>query len=224
VTVGIPERRRREKERRKNEIIDAAEQVFFSKGYDLATMDDVAEKAELSKGTLYLYFKSKEDLYLSITLRGLEILRTMFIKAANRKDRGLDQIYAIGQAYCEFARKHRNYFISMMRFHSDILGKIAEDSLSESHNQEGEKVLEICALVISRGIADGSIRPDIDPQKTAIILWGQTTGILQLSMNLEDHIAEKFEQFHIKGIEDIISSSLDLTRSALEFNKKGGKS
>jgi len=220
--MGIPERRRREKERRKKEIIDAAEQVFFSKGYDLATMDDVAEKAELSKGTLYLYFKSKEDLYLSITLRGLEILRTMFIKAAGRKDSGLDQIYAIGQTYCDFARTHPNYFISMIRLHSDILGKIAEDSLSESHDQEGKKVLEICAQALSRGIADGSIRPDIDPLKTAIILWGQTTGILQLNMNLNDHMAEKFEQFHIKGKEDIISSSLDLTRSALEFSKKGG--
>jgi len=221
--MGIPERRLREKEKRRNDIIDAAEQVFFSKGYEWATMDDVAERAELSKGTLYLYFRSKEDLYLGITLRGLEILQDMFLDAVRRNGRGIDQIYAIGQAYCDFARKHRNYFNSLMRFHSDIIGRITEASLSESHSLEGKKVLEICAQALSQGIEDGSIRQDIDPLKMAIILWGQTTGILQLSMNLDKHIAEKFDRFRINAIEDIIVSSLDLTRSALEPKKEGGK-
>lgn len=221
--MGIPERRKREKEQRKNDIIDAAEEIFFSKGFDQSTMDDVAQKAELSKGTLYLYFKSKEDLYLGITQRGLQILEGMFFKAAGNQHKGIDQIYAIGLAYCEFAKKHTNYFLSMMRFHSDILGKIVEDSLLESHHLAGEKVLEICANALRRGIEDGSIRSDINPLKTAIILWGQTTGTLQLSMKLEKYMADKFKTFHIKGIKDIVTSSLDLTRSALVNLTTGGK-
>ena len=52
--MGIAERREREREQRRNTILDAAETVFFSKGINLATMDEVAEEAELSKGTLYL--------------------------------------------------------------------------------------------------------------------------------------------------------------------------
>ena len=60
--MGIAERKEREKEHRRNTILDAAEEVFFSKGINLATMDEVAERAELSKGTLYLYFKNKEEL------------------------------------------------------------------------------------------------------------------------------------------------------------------
>ena len=69
--MGITERREREKEQRHNDIIDAAEKVFFSRGLEHATMDNVAVEAELSKGTLYLYFKSKEELYLAILLRSL---------------------------------------------------------------------------------------------------------------------------------------------------------
>ena len=76
--MGIAERREREKQRRRNDILDAAEHVFFEKGLKSATMDEVAEEAELSKGTLYLYFKSKEDLYLGITERALTVLKQMF--------------------------------------------------------------------------------------------------------------------------------------------------
>jgi TetR/AcrR family transcriptional regulator len=50
--MGITERKEREKEQRRNAIIDAAEKIFFTKGMDNSTMDDVAEEAELSKGTL----------------------------------------------------------------------------------------------------------------------------------------------------------------------------
>ena len=64
--MGIAERKEREKQQRREEIVQAAEEVFFSKGFEKSTMDDVAEKAELSKGTLYLYFKSKEELLIGI--------------------------------------------------------------------------------------------------------------------------------------------------------------
>ena len=78
--MGIAERKERERLRRREEIIDAAERVFFTKGIRDATMDDVAEEAELSKGTLYLYFKSKQELYLAINFRGLSLLSDMFRK------------------------------------------------------------------------------------------------------------------------------------------------
>ena len=61
--MGIAERKEREKEQRRKAILDAAEKVFFEKGLKYSTMDDVAEEAELSKGTLYLYFKNKEELF-----------------------------------------------------------------------------------------------------------------------------------------------------------------
>ena len=72
--MGISERKEREREQRRNDIIDAAESIFFFQGVANSTMEDIAEKAELSKGTLYLYFKSKEDIQFAIFRRGAEIL------------------------------------------------------------------------------------------------------------------------------------------------------
>ena len=90
--MGTAERREREKEQRRNDIIDAAERVFFNKGLENATMDDVAEHAELSKGTLYLYFKSKEELYLAIHLRGNLILKEMFEAAVKKPKTGIEKV------------------------------------------------------------------------------------------------------------------------------------
>ena len=92
--MGIVERREREKEQRRSNILDAAEEIFFSKGFNTATMDEVAETAELSKGTLYLYFKSKEELYYGIASRALSLLREMFQKAADRQKTGIEKVRA----------------------------------------------------------------------------------------------------------------------------------
>ncbi len=68
--MGIEERKQREKEERYNVIVDAAETVIFSKGIEQATMEEIAREAELSKGTLYLYFRSKNELYTAIARFG----------------------------------------------------------------------------------------------------------------------------------------------------------
>ena len=72
--MGIKERKERERERRRQQIIVAAKRVFSEKGFNRATMEDIAQEAELSAGTLYLYFKNKDELYASMSLRILHYL------------------------------------------------------------------------------------------------------------------------------------------------------
>ncbi len=72
--MGIQERKERERERRRQQIIVAAKRVFSDKGFSKATMEDIAKEAELSPGTLYLYFKNKDELYASLSLRILHYL------------------------------------------------------------------------------------------------------------------------------------------------------
>ena len=61
--MGIQERKQRERERRRQQIIVAAKRVFSEKGFSKSTMEDIAREAELSPGTLYLYFKNKDKVY-----------------------------------------------------------------------------------------------------------------------------------------------------------------
>ncbi len=78
MTTRPAARRARDKRARRDTILEAAARVFGEKGAAQATMDDVAEAAAVSKGTLYLYFKSKDDLFLALTHRPLEAVLERF--------------------------------------------------------------------------------------------------------------------------------------------------
>lgn len=178
--MGIAERREREKEQRRNAIVDAAERVFFSKGVAGATMDEVAEAAELSKGTLYLYFESKDDLYLAIITRGIKILHQMFDHAVASEEKGADKVAAIGRTYIEFSRLHPEYFTAMLYFESSSAAHDEQSRYSVECMTQSNETFAICADAVQAGIDDNTIRSDVDPMKTALTLWGLTTGLLQI--------------------------------------------
>lgn len=209
--MGIAERREREKEQRRNDILDAAEKVFFAKGVDNATMDEVAEAAELSKGTLYLYFKSKEELYLGINIRGMKILREMFEKAFHSQSRGLEKVRAIGAAYMQFFMQYPDYFNAMFYFEGTELDLSDENSLACHCFNDSMGVINIVSRAIQIGIADGSIRKELDPVKTAFLLWAQSTGVIQ-------HIAvqgKHFKNTYNIDAEDLLDEFFVLTNFAL---------
>ncbi len=210
--MGITERKEREKEQRYNDIVDAAERVFFSKGRHLATMDDVAKEAELSKGTLYLYFKNKEDLYLAINLRGFKILREKFERAAATEQIGLKKTKAIGEAYYQFYSEYPKYFEALIYFESHDMTLQDENSIAATCAEEGHRALEILIDALKTGIADGSIRPDIDPVHTAIILWGQSSGIIQLLSLKGEHLSN----FHRVSLSEIMDAFYGLIFYALK--------
>lgn len=176
--MGITERKEREKQQRRNDIIDAAERVFFKKGIDNATMDQVAEEAELSKGTLYLYFKSKEELHFAINMRAADIMFESFSKAIQKEKNGLENIAAIGRAYIELMRKHPDYFEAVMHFQlKDVEGLLAESPLIRDHVNRNP--LSLLVQVVEEGKNDGSIRTDARADVVSHALWAMSTGLLQ---------------------------------------------
>lgn len=178
--MGTAERRKREKAQRRRSIIDAAESVFFAKGLTTATMDEVATEAELSKGTLYLYFKSKEDLYLGIIERALTMLRVTFEKAVAGQERGIDKVAAIGRAYFVFCREHKDYANALLYFDSYAGPEGRESFHAAECMRLSNELFTLCAAAVQTGIDDGSIRTDVDPMKVAVTLYGLSTGLLQV--------------------------------------------
>jgi AcrR family transcriptional regulator len=112
--MGVQERKEREKELRRESIVDAAEKILFSRGYENMSMDKVSREAELGKGTIYLYFKSKNELFHAVVARGLQILLDSFVKATEKPGTGMEKIMAIGRAYYDFFLNQRNYFDSLI--------------------------------------------------------------------------------------------------------------
>ena len=94
--MGIQERKRREREQRRQQIMNAARKVFSINGFMKTTMEDIAREAELSPGTLYLYFKNKDELYASLSVVVLEHLyeklKRVFIKEAQNPQMRIDDL------------------------------------------------------------------------------------------------------------------------------------
>src|SRR6202020_875116 len=99
----IAERRGEEKERRRAEILDAAEVLYTKKGWDALTVDQVARSARLSRALVYVYFRDKEDLLFAIGERAMQLLKSRFEAAAAGPGTGLEQVEAIGRAYVAYA-------------------------------------------------------------------------------------------------------------------------
>jgi AcrR family transcriptional regulator len=116
--MSIAERKEREKEQRRNDILSAAEKLFFARGYDNVTMDDIAKAVELNKATIYLYFKDKESLYFTVVLHGVHILNEMVREREGKAKTGFDKLWEIGHAYVSFARKYPDYNRAYNYFYS----------------------------------------------------------------------------------------------------------
>ena len=107
-------------EERKDQILNAAEQVFTPKGLDQTRMDDIAEGTGLSKGTLYLYFKSKDDLIIVIIDR---IFQGIFKQLDARKDNHLSANEAISQ-FTEEAIRDYKYMLRLLPIAYEFLAQL----------------------------------------------------------------------------------------------------
>ena len=185
----IAERRQEEKERRRAEILDAAEAVAATVGWDAMTMDQVARKARLSRALLYVYFKDKTDLLFGLCERALATLTRRFSEAVSRQKRGLDQLVAIGRAYIAFSQEFPVYFEVMAR--CELLSpEPALDTNEGAAMSRGADCRALMVEVVEAGIRDGSIRKDVgDPKIVSTALWGFTHGVLQLASTKANHLA-----------------------------------
>lgn len=189
--MGTSQRREREKQQRIDLIMDAALEVFAEKGLKNATMEDVATKAELSKGAIYLYFKSKEHLFFAIDQRAGLMLRERFAEASRSEKTGLFKVRAIGRAYYQFCFDHPNYFKAMSyveRMDPQTFKAIAEEMLPKGQQGGQQTSLAILAEAIETGQKDGSIAEDMHPWVTSILLWSTSNGVIAMLKNRGDYL------------------------------------
>jgi AcrR family transcriptional regulator len=204
----IAARREEEKERRRAEILNAAEALYAEKGWDSLTVDQVARSARLSRALVYVYFRDKEELLFAIGERAMSLLRDRFRKAAAQHALGLDQVTAIGQAYMAYANEFPHYFDFCSRFHAHSVA-VDPGSHEGACQRAGDEAIGAVIEAIETGKRDGSIRTDVgDSALLATSLWAFTHGIIQLAMAKGDDL----ERFGI-SIPEFSSYAFDLLRS-----------
>lgn len=174
-------RREREKKERRQSILQAAREVFFENGFHSATMDSVAERAEVSKGTVYLYFKSKDSILALMLLEGLgELVEGLEQAYAAEEPLPADErLRRLAWAYLDFFQREPQFFPFLMAMDrgqfqeaipSHVYQKILEASL------EG---LNLAVRAIEQGSAEGLFEYR-DAQEAASIFLATMNGVLQL--------------------------------------------
>lgn len=176
--MGIRERKEREKERRRQQIMVAAKRVFSSKGFNKATMEDIAREAELSPGTLYLYFMNKDELYASLSLRILHYLKIRLEHVAQEEELTSEQrISALQSALYDVYEFDPLILINMFHLQSSETLSNLSPELSEEIQRLSRSALRNIVKIFEDGIDQGTFI-DEHPVALADIAWSLFSGVV----------------------------------------------
>ena len=160
------------KERREEQIYKAALKVFSKDGYYKADMDLIAQKAKIGKGTVYRYFESKKNLFISLVEWGLNQLKDEILTSIEGIDDVIERINTALEVYFNFYKNHKGFYRILIyekyNFMDEIARKFKEKYFAHLH---------IIENVFQTGIEKGIFK-NIDTRSTAIALIGMTDALL----------------------------------------------
>ena len=179
--MATQERREQDRARRKQEILLAARAVFAQNGFRSATVDQIAQQAEVAKGTIYLYFENKEAILAELVLCALNDLSNRFT-AANDGHSLLQpeaKLRAMARVYLSFAQNAPDYYRLLSAFDGGDFERGFSTQRGEQIRAESNRVLDLVTQAISDGMALGIFAAG-DARQTAGVIWAALNGALAL--------------------------------------------
>ena len=180
-------------------IIKAAAQVFSEKGYEKTTLDEIAQLAEFSKGSLYNYFENKEDLFLTTLEIGIQKLIEEMKAVTQSKNLISVQIQSILFVMVKFFKendsynKHRAFFQMMVNEKRVMACQASNEFLNRMQNMH-KNMTQFFSSILDKGIKSKELRRG-EPQAYAEVLLGIIHHhIFMVNMDLIEFNEEKANQ------------------------------
>jgi AcrR family transcriptional regulator len=202
--MGSTERREREKLARKNHILDAARTLLFKKGLHATTVNQIARLSELSVGTIYLYYKNKEEIFAALQKEGFDILYKMMVKGVKKSEDPIQKVKSIAINYVDFSENYKNYF-DIINYFLSTPELLFPPELKNSIDKTAGRSLELLIASIEEGIESGFFK-QVDAKKHAVALWGALHGLIHFKKleetmlqneNYRDYIEYMLDDFII---------------------------
>lgn len=171
----INRRKANEKSLRIAQILGAAKKVFLAKGYDKASVREIALEAEFTTGAIYVYFKGKGELYGWILDEILDIQLNYLKKASQVEAPILEKLEALAMAYMKFAIDFPDEF-KLLAIHFKKLD--LPEELMKRLDDKFSKCLALVSNAFAEGIQQGCFPGDLDKNKAAFLLYLTTEGLL----------------------------------------------
>ena len=180
--MGLEERRKREKESRRQAILRSARKLFFDKGFKSVTVELIARKAELSKGSVYLHFRSKEEIYSQILLNDIAAFQKKISTLLQSGESPTGMLIQFSRIYIDFFLNDRELFRILMAFmlSTDQMNLPAQmhDHIVKATNRQ----VEIMEGILKLGIERGQFSATMNLRRNRNAIWGLLNGIISLHL------------------------------------------
>lgn len=208
--MGLEERRKKERLARRNQILKAARKLFFDKGFKSITIDHIARRAELSKGAVYLYFKSKEEIYIQILLADINKFNQKVNAPLNTQLTASALLKEFCINYAKFFLVNRELFRILMTYMIHADGLNFSDELNRKLIRETNLTIETVERILVYGIDEGEFDNGIEIKINRNALWGLLNGIISL------HLFTGSEATRSERILSTVETSLDIFIAGLK--------
>ena len=186
-------------------ILKSARKLFFAKGFKNVTVDKIAKFSELGKGSIYLYFNSKEEIYTQILLHDINKFHQQSIDLLNKnKKTATDSLFEFSYFYTDFFLNNPELFRILMAFmmHTDQM------NLSEEQYKgiiaAMRNTIDIISNIFKFGIDSNEFSSNVDIKNSQFALWGMLNGIIAL------HIFSGSESKRREKIHSTMKSTLQI--------------
>ena len=178
--MGVTERREREKQQRKDHAVQAAMEIYDKEGYYAITMEKIAERSELSRAALYLYFKNKDEIFISAINDCMDyfctLLKNVYDRRESIKEKLLEELW---ECFIKVYQKAPVALNAYMYFHQNEAVRNLPDDLRELLHKGGSNVISYHYKIIEFGVKQG-IFIDYNPRTLAEVIWSSFLGIMQV--------------------------------------------
>jgi AcrR family transcriptional regulator len=214
--MGTQERKERDKKRRRDQILNAAIELIGEQGFESTTMDEIAERAELSKGTLYLYFNDKATLHHAIKKRALSYLHESFLKVIQEDLTGAELVKKMMLTFLSLITENPTFTKAMMLFEHSNENDTESHQVEEDCSHLESEILMLIIRSIQIGKQDGSILSTINPKVSAVMIGFQMSGMLQFYISGSRKQAQKILDEHQLSMFEIMDQFLDIQFSSTQ--------
>jgi AcrR family transcriptional regulator len=157
------------------EILRAARVVFAKKGYHATTVDEIAEVADVSKGTIYLYFPSKLEVFVATVRQGMVELQELTAKRMTAVGTAAGKIRAFIRTRLEYGDQNRDFFRIYYTEFSNML--LQPSPLRQEFQDIYHQQAYLLEGVILDGIKNGEIR-DVNALRAAYLVYEATRSAI----------------------------------------------
>ena len=174
--MGIAERKEREKAERRKAILDAARKLIKERIFEEITMEEIARELELSRATLYLYFRNKSEIYITLIIEGMQELLESY-KTVNVQDieDPVDRLKAMALVFFTFYKENSSYFDLIITKRDELMKDSGEEKVAE-YQKIGALAIEPYITLYKDGVAEGTFA-DLPSEKMAYVLRALGIGL-----------------------------------------------